>query len=148
MNIPGRKTPKTQVTPAKEKPAVAKKSAAKKPEVKKTPALTKYLTLGPRISEKGYGLSERDNTYVFNVPKTANKFDISQAVTTQFEVGVLKVRIAGVPGKSIRSYRQRGRRSINAKRSDVRKAYVTLKEGDKLPIYAAIEEAETAKETK
>lgn len=147
MNIPGRKAPKTEAEPAKKKPAVAKKTATKKPEMKKTPTLTKHLTLGPRISEKGYGLSERDNTYIFNVSKDANKFDVSQAVTVQFDVSVLKVRIAGVPGKSMRSYRQRGRRSINSRRSDVRKAYVTLKPGDKLPIYAAVE-AETAKEAK
>jgi large subunit ribosomal protein L23 len=143
MAILGKKAAKAEVAPVKKKPA-----APKKAEVKKTPVLTKYLTLGPRVSEKGYSLSEQDNTYVFNVVRNANKFDIAQAVSAQFEVGVLKVRIAGVPGKAVRSYRQRGRRSINAKRSDVRKAYVTLKPGDKLPIYAALDQPETPKETK
>jgi ribosomal protein L23 len=46
-----------------------------------------------------------------------------------------------VPGKSVRSYRNRGRKSINGQRSDIRKAYVTLAEGDKLPIFAAPEES-------
>jgi len=58
------------------------------------------------------------------------------------------VKIASVPGKSVRAYRQRGRRSINGQRSDLRKAYVTLKEGDKLPIFAAPETPEAPKETK
>ncbi|MBX4196958.1 50S ribosomal protein L23 [Candidatus Saccharibacteria bacterium] len=108
----------------------------------------KLLALKPRISEKSYALSEQINTYIFDVPSNANKFDIAKAVAAQFEVGVTNVRLASVPGKSVRSYRNRGRKSITGKRSDVRKAYVTLKEGDKLPIFAAIEEAEAPKETK
>jgi large subunit ribosomal protein L23 len=108
----------------------------------------KTLTLKPRISEKGYALSEANNTYIFDVPASKNKFDVAKAVASQYEVTVSSVRLAGVPGKAIRSYRNRGRRSINANRSDIRKAYVTLKEGDKLPIFAAVEEADTPKETK
>jgi ribosomal protein L23 len=125
----------------------AKKTAAA-PVQKKSPVLTKMLALKPRISEKGYALSEKNNTYIFDVPSGANKFDIASAVAAQFEVSVTGVRVAGVPGKSVRAYRQRGRRSINAQRSDIRKAYVTLKEGDKLPIFAAVEEPEAPKETK
>jgi large subunit ribosomal protein L23 len=108
----------------------------------------KLLTLKPRISEKGYALSEQRNTYIFDVPAGANKFDVAKAVTSQYEVGVTNVRIAGVPGKAVRSYRNRGRRSISSTRSDIRKAYVTLKEGDNLPIFAAVEEPEAPKETK
>jgi large subunit ribosomal protein L23 len=115
---------------------------------KKTPALNKMLVLKPRVSEKSFGLSEQLNTYTFDVPATANKFDIATAVAAQFEVGVTKVRVASVPGKAIKSYRQRGRRSIDSKRSDIRKAYVTLKEGDKLPIFAAVDQPEIPKETR
>jgi ribosomal protein L23 len=119
------------------------------PEVTlKTSVPAKMLTLKPRISEKAYALSGQHNTYIFDVPAGANKFDIAGAVASQFEVSIIKVRVAGVPGKSVRAYRQRGRRSINAQRSDIRKAYVTLKEGDKLPIFAAVEESEAPKETK
>ena len=106
------------------------------------------LILKPRVSEKGYALSEQDNTYIFQVPASANKFDIAKAVAGQYEVEVTSVRIAGVPGKAVRAYRNRGRRSIEAKRSDIRKAYVTLAEGHKLPIFAAVEESEAPKETK
>jgi large subunit ribosomal protein L23 len=106
------------------------------------------VILKPRISEKGYALSESGNTYIFDVPMEANKFTVASAVAAQYDVSVTNVRIATVPGKSVRAYRQRGRRSINGKRSDIRKAYVTLKEGDKLPIFAAPETPETPKETK
>jgi ribosomal protein L23 len=108
----------------------------------------KLLALKPRISEKSYALSEKLNTYIFDVPATANKFDIATAVAAQFEVSVTGVRVAGVPGKAVKAYRQRGRRSIDSKRSDIRKAYVTLKEGDKLPIFAAADQPEVPKETK
>jgi ribosomal protein L23 len=108
----------------------------------------KSITLNPRLSEKAYGLSEERNTYIFNVESGTNKFDIAKAVTEQYDVKVKKVRIAGVPGKAVRAYRQRGRKSLTGQRSDIRKAYVTLQEGDKLPIFAAVEEREQPKETK
>lgn len=130
------KAPKTKDA---EKTVVASKNAK---------VMDKFVTLKPRISEKAYALSEQVNVYIFDVPSDANKFDVAQAVNTQYEVSVTNVRIASVPGKAVRSYRNRGRRSINSKRSDIRKAYVTLKEGDKLPIFAAVEEAKAPEEKK
>jgi large subunit ribosomal protein L23 len=108
----------------------------------------KTVILKPRVSEKAYAQSEASNVYIFDVPANANKFDVAKAVAAQYEVGVTNVKIASVPGKTVRAYRQRGRRSISGKRSDIRKAYVTLKEGDKLPIFAAVENPEAPKETK
>lgn len=119
-----------------------------KPEAVKKVKMTKILALNPRLSEKAYGLSELRNTYIFDVETGANKFDISRAVTAQYEVGVLKIRIASVPGKTKRAYRKGGRKSIEGTRTGIRKAYVTLKEGDKLPLFAAVEEAEAPKEKK
>lgn len=107
-----------------------------------------YMTLKPRISEKAYALSEQRNVYIFDVPASANKHDIAKSVAAQYEVKVTNVRISAVPGKSVRSYRNRGRRSIAGQRSDIRKAYVTLSEGDKLPIFAAVETPDAPKETK
>lgn len=108
----------------------------------------KPMALKPRVSEKSYALSEQRNTYAFDIPSNFNKFDIATAVAAQFEVTVTNVRVAGVPGKALKSYRQRGRRSINSKRSDIRKAYVTLKDGDKLPVFAAADKPEVPKETR
>lgn len=105
-------------------------------------------TLKPKISEKAYALSEQRNTYIFEVDESANKLDVARAVTKQYEATVIKVRLAGVPGKKQRAYRQRGRKSIEGRRADIRKAYVTLREGDKLPIFAAVEEPDQPKESK
>ena len=100
------------------------------------------LALKPRLSEKAYGLSEKDNTYVFEVPAGANRLDIKRAVTDQYSVVVQAVHIARTAGKSRRGYARRGRVASKGQTSSVRKAYVTLKQGDKLPVFDAIEEAE------
>lgn len=100
--------------------------------------MSKSMIVTPRVSEKVYGLSESLNTYVFDVPKSANKHMVADAVVAQYEVSVTKVRIANIPGKSKKSYKKRGR-TIAAKRNDIRKAYVTLAEGNKLPFFAEAE---------
>jgi ribosomal protein L23 len=97
--------------------------------------MSKSLILKPRLSEKAYALSEQGNTYVFDVPRSANRQTVGQAVATQYEVGVISVKIASTARKPIKAYRKRGR-SITTSRAGVRKAYVTLKEGDKLPVFA------------
>ena len=102
--------------------------------------MSKDVVLKPRLSEKAYGLSESLNTYVFDVPADANKHRIAAAIAAQYEVSVTNVRITNIAGKAKRAYKKRTR-GLEVKRNDVRKAYVTLKEGDKLPIFAAVEEA-------
>jgi large subunit ribosomal protein L23 len=131
--------------PVSRKPKKTAEAAAPKRTVK----LSKHLSLKPRVSEKAYGLSELGNVYTFDVEPNVNKFDVALAVSSQYGVTATKVRIVSVPGKSTRSYRQRGRKQFSGQRSDIRKAYVTLKEGDKLPIFAAVEETKAPeKETK
>jgi large subunit ribosomal protein L23 len=106
------------------------------------------LSLKPRVSEKAYSLSESGNVYTFDVDNGANKFDIAKAVKRQYDVEPVKVRVVSVPGKKVRRYAERGRKSFNGRRSDLRKAYVTLKDGDKLPIFAATEEPKAPEEKK
>ena len=105
----------------------------------------KDLTLVPRISEKAYAMSQRENikTYVFEVPVGTNKHTIARAITSQFEVTVTSVRTTTAKGKVKRTVRKGGR-SVEGTRSDVKKAYVTLKTGDVLPIFVE-EAAEDAK---
>lgn len=101
------------------------------------------MILKPRISEKAYGLSQVLNTFVFDVPQTANKVTIKQAVQAQYGVTVTEVNISIAKGKVKRSISNGRARFGN--RSDVKKAYVTLKAGDTMPIFAAItEEAQKA----
>lgn len=91
------------------------------------------LTLIPRISEKSYALA-RNNTYVFTVPREANKNQVAAAVAKQYDVTVKDVRIVIVKGKLKQSYRKGGR-PIEGRRKDVKKAYVTLAEGSSIKIF-------------
>lgn len=108
----------------------------------------KDFTLIPRISEKAYAQSQRDNikTYVFEVPVSSNKHSVARAITAQYDVVVTAVRTTTAKGKAKQSYRKGGR-PIAGVRSDVKKAYVTLREGQSLPLFVeeAKEEAKQAK---
>lgn len=102
------------------------------------------MTLKPRMSEKTYAMS-KDGVYVFDVPLNANKAQVAAAVAKQFEVAVEDVRLLIVKGKTARSIRIGGaRRMIYGKRSDIKKAYVTVKSGQQIPIFAEVEKAEEA----
>src|SRR5690554_6780397 len=101
----------------------------------------KDIVLIPRISEKAYAMSQAPGikTYVFEVPTDVNKHTIARAITAQYEVTVTEVRTVNVKGKMKQSYRKGGRPQTGH-RSDIKKAYITLKDGDTLPLFA--EEAE------
>lgn len=101
--------------------------------------MTRLLLLKPRISEKAYGLSQDRNVYVFEVPASANRLDVANAVASQYEVGVVKVNVSNIKGKPKRAVRKRARPTDSA-RSDYKKAYVTLKKGDSIATIFAAEE--------
>ena len=96
--------------------------------------MEKQMLLKPRMSEKTFGLSQTGNVYVFTVPASASKQSVAAAVAAQFGVGVINVNIANVKGKQKRTVRKRTR-PVMGQRSDLKKAFVTLKEGDKLPFF-------------
>ena len=83
----------------------------------------------PLISEKGTALAESANQFLFKVRPDANKIEVKLAVETLFKVKVVEVRMARYLGKMRRIGRSMGRRS------DWKKAYVTLKEGDKIDFF-------------
>jgi len=92
------------------------------------PAARHYDTiLSPVITEKATMLSEQ-NKVVFRVAKDASKADIAEAVENLFKVSVVKVNTINVKGKTKRF---RGR---VGHRSDVKKAIVTLAEGQSIDI--------------
>ncbi len=107
--------------------------------------MSKTMTLKPRVSEKAYALSKERNTFTFDVPKNANKATVAEAVEAQFGVTVEEVNIANIAGKVKRGYR-RGGRPVLGKDNDIKKAYVRLKAGDHIPVFAAIEEDEAKAE--
>lgn len=106
---------------------------------------SKTMTLKPRMSEKTYASSQATNTFVFVVPAKANKIQIAAAIAEQFAVTVTNVRTTVVKGKQARSIRLgKYRKNVMGQRSDYKKAFVTLKDGDSIPVFAAVEEAEAA----
>ena len=109
--------------------------------------MSKSIVLRPRLSEKTYSQSE-NRVYVVEIPKDVNKHTVARAIEAQFEVKVSKVNITNIPGKAKRIVSISGKRYQNStgKRSDIKKAYVTLAEGHSLPFFAAVEEAEAQEE--
>ncbi len=105
--------------------------------------MSKTMTLKPRISEKAYAQSQAANVYVFVVPADANKLTVAQAIEVQFSVTVTAVNIANVKGKVKTSYRKRGGRTAG-NRIDIKKAYVTVKSGDVIPVFANEEDTKPA----
>jgi len=108
--------------------------------------MSKTIALHPRLNEKTYGLADT-RVYVFDVDRSVNKHSVARAVESQFEVKVISVNTTNVSGKAKRVISLSGKRLKNAegRRSDFKKAYVTLAEGHSLPFFSAIEE-ETQKE--
>jgi len=86
----------------------------------------------PLISEKGSFLTEGANQVLFKVRPDANKIEVKKAVEALFKVKVEKVRMARYLGKIRRVGRNAGRRA------DWKKAYVTLREGDKIDFFGAM----------
>ncbi len=83
--------------------------------------------LAPVITEKATYLSEH-NKVVFRVAKDATKDEIADAVEQLFKVKVTKVNTLNVKGKTKLWRGRRGRRS------DVKKAIVTLAEGQSIDV--------------
>ncbi len=106
------------------------------------------LVLRPRMSEKTYDQSHAENTYAFDVSVDANKVEVANAVAAQYGVTVERVRTFRAKGKVARSIRIGGtRKNVSGKRPDFKKAYVRVKDGENIPIFAKIEE-ETKKQEK
>jgi large subunit ribosomal protein L23 len=84
----------------------------------------------PVITEKSTFAKESHRVLTFRVARDANKLQIKQAVEAIFKVKVDSVRTANFHGKIRRQGRFEGRRP------DWKKAYVTLKKGEKMFEYS------------
>ena len=87
------------------------------------------VLIRPILTEKTTGLEEAGNVYAFAVGVGSNKHEIKTAIESVFGVSVEDVRTAVVRGKNKRFGRFYG------KRSNWKKAYVKLAEGDSLNFY-------------
>ena len=88
-----------------------------------------HIILAPLVTEKGTLLSEKANQVLFRVRPDANKIEVKHAIETLFKVKVEKVRMNRYLGKLRRVGRNVGRLP------QWKKAYVTLKEGDKIELF-------------
>ena len=103
----------------------------------------KIINIYPRATEKAYAQSKK-NIYVFDAPTSANKLEIVAAVEKQFEVKVVGIKTLIQTGKAIRY--SKGKRSMpgNTTRKDLKKAYVTLAEGNSIKLFDEVAAEETA----
>ena len=84
------------------------------------------------ISEKGTRIREKQNGYLFEVARDANKIEIKRAVEAIFSVKVDSVRTIRVHGKPKRMGRYAGHRP------DWKKAVVTLKKGQSIELFEQV----------
>lgn len=84
------------------------------------------IILAPVISEKATRVAEKRNQAVFKVARDAQKPEIKEAVEKLFSVKVTSIQTLNVKGKTKRFGQSVG------KRSDWKKAYVTLAEGQEI----------------
>ena len=85
------------------------------------------VILAPVITEKATLLSEQ-NKVVFRVAQDSTKDEIAAAIEELFKVKVTKVNTLNVKGKTKRF------RGVMGRRSDIKKAIVTLAEGQSIDI--------------
>ena len=88
------------------------------------------VLIQPLLTEKITALREQGNTVGFLVHPDANKIQIRQAVESLLKVS--RVNVVNIRGKVKRLGRFVG------KRSDWKKAFVTLKEGEKLELFESV----------
>ena len=83
----------------------------------------------PLITEKTTLEKDARNVISFVVDRNANKIEIKSAVEQLFKVEVVEVNTANIAGKVKRVGRHYG------KRSNWKKVYVTLKEGNNVDFF-------------
>lgn len=86
------------------------------------------IIISPVITEKTSVVTSDGKTYVFKVNKTANKFQIKDAVEKAFGVKVARVNTLNTKPKDRRVGKYTGQTKT------YKKAYVTLVDGDKIEL--------------
>jgi large subunit ribosomal protein L23 len=100
-------------------------------EVKLTRQQMYDIIRSPVITEKATNASEH-NQVIFRVPLTATKHEVKAAVEGLFRVNVTAVNTTRMMGKTKRFRGRPGRRS------DYKKAIVTLREGQRIDVTTGI----------
>ena len=90
----------------------------------------------PIVTEKFTAQGETLNKYGFLVNKHANKLQIKKAVEAMYNVTVENVNTIRYSGKFKTRYTKSG--FVAGKTNELKKAVVTLKEGEKIDFYSNI----------
>jgi len=92
------------------------------------------ILIRPIVTEKFLKLQEeKKRQYAFEVAQDVNKIEIKHAVEKKFDVAVDQVRTLNSKGKTKQMNTRRG--ITKGKRPDVKKAIVTLREGDSIDFF-------------
>ena len=108
--------------------------------------MAKQIIIKPLITDKSNALASDPtlNQYTFVVALNANRIEVKNAVEAQFGVEVENVNISIRPGK------KRGRavkgRMTSGRKAPIKKAYVTIKEGQIIESFYGTQEIETNEE--
>jgi large subunit ribosomal protein L23 len=93
---------------------------------------TESVVISPLVTEKGTVVGEKSNQVVFRIRPNASKAQVRDVIEDLFKVTVVKIRTANFLGKQRRRGRTLGRRP------NWKKAYITLKEGDRIEIFEGL----------
>jgi len=89
----------------------------------------------PLVTEKSNYQNGKLHQYVFEVTSDATKTLVKDAVETLFNVNVTRVNVMNVPAKRTRRWRSR---RVLVRRSEYKKAIVTLAEGDSIDVFEGV----------
>lgn len=90
--------------------------------------MSNQVLVRPLLTEKLTGLQEKRNQFAFVVTEHANKIEIKKAVEAKYGVSVVSVNTITKNGKQKVQFTKKG--VMVGKKDDVKKAIVTLKQGD------------------
>ncbi|MCD7721546.1 MAG: 50S ribosomal protein L23 [Prevotellaceae bacterium] len=90
----------------------------------------------PLVTEKMNSITEKQNKFGFIVRPSANKIEIGKEIEERYNVTVLSVNTMNYAGKTKRRYTKAG--LIKGRTRALKKAIVTLKEGDTIDFYSNI----------
>jgi large subunit ribosomal protein L23 len=109
------------------KKVVDKKVTAKKVVDKKVTDKSLQSVLSPHVTEKATMVADKLNQVIFKVRKDATKIQVKEAIEAMFKVDVKAINLLNVKGKT-----KRASRSRMGKRSDWKKAYVSIQAGQEI----------------
>ncbi|MFA6105992.1 MAG: 50S ribosomal protein L23 [Patescibacteria group bacterium] len=90
------------------------------------------IIIKPMVTEKAATHQTTHRAYSFIVARSANKIEIAKAVKELYGVEPMSVRTANIEGHVVRFSKGFGRKS------DYKKAMVTLKKGDSITIHEGV----------